>query len=211
MMTPRIKICGITSLEDALMCASHGIDALGLVFYPPSPRYISVEAAREIISSLPPFITVVGLFMNAEAQEVENVINNCRIDRLQFHGSETAQYCQQFELPYFKALAMGDGQPDFTQLSDEYAQASAFLLDSHRRDESGGSGSVFDWAIVPADVTKPLILAGGLTPDNVQLGIRTVLPYAVDCSSGVEQKPGVKDPEKVRQFVENVVNVSTTE
>lgn len=210
-MSIRIKICGITSLEDALMCVEHGVDALGLVFYPPSPRNISVKVAQEIISGLPPFITVVGLFMNAQAQQVDNVIKHCHIDRLQFHGGESGQFCQQFGYPYFKAIAMGDELQDFDCLADEYVQASAFLLDSHRRNESGGSGFVFDWLKIPDNVTKPLILAGGLTPDNVQSGIRKVRPYAVDCSSGVEVKPGVKDPVKVHLFVENVLNVSTIE
>lgn len=208
-MFPRVKICGITSLKDALMCVDLGVDALGLVFYPPSPRYVTVAAAREIISGLPPFITVVGLFMNAEVQEVRNVIDHCRVDRLQFHGSETAQFCQQFDYPYFKALAMGDGQLNFRDFSKKYSGASAFLLDSHRYGESGGSGLVFDWGMVPDDVTKRLILAGGLTPDNVQSGIKKICPYAVDCSSGVERRPGIKDPEMVRQFVENVANAST--
>jgi len=209
MIRPRIKICGITTLADALMCVDSGVDALGLVFYPPSPRNISHQTARKIIAGLPPFVSVVGLFMNADLQHVEDVIKHCRLDRLQFHGSESAQYCEQFDMPYYKALAMGDGQLDFNELSKSYDSASAFLLDSHRKNQAGGSGMTFDWAIVPDNVTKPLILAGGLTPDNVQSGIMKVKPYAVDCSSGVESEPGVKDPVKVRQFVENVVNVST--
>jgi len=210
MKSPRIKICGITSADDALMCVENGVDALGLVFYPPSPRHIGIESAQEIISALPPFITVVGLFMNAQTEEVEQVISGCDLDRLQFHGTETASFCQQFDTPYFKAIAMGDGVPDFDELSGEYSKASAFLLDSNRRDRAGGSGEVFDWLNVPDNVTKPLILAGGLTPDNVQSGIRKIHPYAVDCSSGVESKPGIKDPDKVRQFVEMIKNVSPT-
>jgi len=207
----KIKICGITSPEDALMCVEQGVDALGLVFYPPSPRNLSVQSAQEIVDVLPPFVTVVGLFMNADEQAVHDVLKHCHLDRLQFHGNEPATFCEQFDQPYFKAIAMGDGQQDFEALTDEYAKASAFLLDSHRRDEAGGTGTVFDWLNVPEDVSKPLILAGGLTPDNVQSGINKLNPYAVDCSSGVEQKPGVKDPQKVRLFVENVRNVSTTE
>ena len=207
-MTTRIKICGITTLDDALMCIEQGVDALGLVFYPPSPRNISIQQAHEIIVGLPPFVTVVGLFMNAQTQEVNDVLSNCALDRLQFHGNESGEYCEQFDHPYFKAIAMGDGEQNFADLSSEYEKASAFLLDSHRRDEAGGTGTVFDWLNVPDDVTKPLILAGGLTPDNVQSGIRKVNPYAVDCSSGVEIKPGVKDPGKVKLFVENVLNVS---
>ena len=210
-MKTRIKICGITTAVDALMCVNAGVDALGLVFYPPSARYISTQVAADIVRELPPFVTIVGLFMNAQVQEVENVLNDCRLDHLQFHGSESAHFCEQFSYPYYKAIAMGDGQPDFAALSDEFQDASAFLLDSHRRDEAGGSGTQFDWLTVPDSLDKPLILAGGLTPDNVQSGIRKVSPYAVDCSSGVEAKPGIKDPVKVRQFVENVLHVGATE
>ena len=193
------------------MCIDHGVDALGLVFYPPSPRFIDTDTARQIIDGLPPFITVVGLFMNADSDDVRKTLEGCRLDRLQFHGSESADYCEQFNMPYFKAISMGDGQQDFAAINEEFSSASAFLLDSHKENQAGGSGARFDWAIIPSEVNKPLILAGGLTPDNVQSAIRTVKPYAVDCSSGVEAQPGIKDPLKVRQFVENVANVSATE
>ena len=210
-MTTRIKICGITRTEDALACVSSGVDALGLVFYPPSPRHISAMQANEIIASLPPFITVVALFMNANVDEVEQVLSTCRVDRLQFHGSENGQFCEQFKYPYFKAVAMGDQTRDFERLQQEFVNASAFLLDSHRQDQAGGSGESFDWLTVPENIHKPLILAGGLSPDNVQSVIRQVRPYAVDCSSGVESAPGIKDHLKIKQFVENVQHVSTTE
>lgn len=209
-MTTRIKICGITRHEDAMMCISNGVDALGLVFYPPSPRNLSVMQAKAILSDLPPFITVVALFMNPSREEVEQVLSGCKIDRLQFHGSEDGRFCEQFSFPYYKAVAMGDGVQDFQQLREEYVNSSAFLLDSHRRDQAGGSGQSFDWAMVPDDIGRPVILAGGLSPDNVQSAIRQIRPYAVDCSSAVESEPGIKDPIKVRQFVENVQYVSTT-
>ena len=209
-MTTRIKICGITRHEDAMMCIGNGVDALGLVFYPPSPRNLSVMQARSILSGLPPFITIVALFMNPSREEVEQVLSDCRIDRLQFHGSEDGRFCEQFGFPYYKAVAMGDGVQDFQQLQKEYANSSAFLLDSHRRDQAGGSGQSFDWAMIPDDIDRPVILAGGLSPDNVQSAIRQIRPYAVDCSSAVESEPGIKDPIKVRQFVENVQYVSTT-
>ena len=209
-MTTRIKICGITRTEDALSCASNGVDAIGLVFYPPSPRNVSTEQASKIIQCLPPFMTVVGLFMNAAAGDIEQVLSVCRLDRLQFHGSEDGRFCEQFDIPYYKAVAMGEEVPDFERLQQEFVNASAFLLDSHRRNEAGGSGESFDWVTVPEDVGKPLILAGGLAPDNVQSAIRQVRPYAVDCSSGVESSPGIKDHFKIRQFVENVQYVSTT-
>jgi phosphoribosylanthranilate isomerase len=209
-MTTRIKICGITRHEDAMLCIKNGVDALGLVFYPPSPRNLSVMQAREILRDLPPFITIVALFMNPSREEVEQVLADCRIDRLQFHGSEDGRFCEQFSFPYYKAVAMGDGVQDFQQLQEEYANSSAFLLDSHRRDQAGGSGQAFDWSMVPDDIGRPVILAGGLGPDNVQSAIRQIRPYAVDCSSAVESEPGIKDPIKVRQFVENVQYVSTT-
>ena len=207
-MTARIKICGITGISDALACVRAGVDALGFVFYPPSSRYISAETAASIIQELPPFITTVGLFMNATAEEVRQTLTICRLDRLQFHGSESGEYCAQFGHPYFKAIAMGDGVQDFQQILAEYPTSSAFLLDSHRKDEAGGSGAAFDWVNVPAGMDRPLILAGGLNPDNVQSAIEQVRPYAVDCSSGVEAEPGIKDHAKIRQFVENVINVS---
>lgn len=209
-MTVRTKICGITSSVDALACVGAGVDALGFVFYAPSSRYIAAETAANIIRQLPPFITTVGLFMNATENEVRQVLKTCRLDRLQFHGSESGKFCTQFDVPYFKAIAMGDAVQDFKYLMTEYSTSSAFLLDSHRKDQAGGSGSAFDWVKVPSNVDMPLILAGGLNPDNVQSAIERVRPYAVDCSSGVESEPGVKDHAKIRQFVENVTNASTS-
>lgn len=207
----RIKVCGITQVEDALACVNYGVDAIGLVFYPPSPRNLDVDTAGEIISSLPPFISTVALFMNPDVATVESVLSSMHIDCLQFHGSESGEFCEQFATPYFKAVAMGgDHKPDFDQLNEEYQSSSAFLLDSNVKGQAGGSGEVFDWLKIPENIVKPVILAGGLTPDNVQLGIQKSSPYAIDCSSGVESSPGIKDHDKIQLLVEKVNNVITS-
>jgi phosphoribosylanthranilate isomerase len=205
-MRIRIKICGITRVEDALTSAEMGVDAIGLVFYPPSPRNVEAKAARAIVRALPPFVTTVGLFMNAETASVESVLKTVHLDCLQFHGDESPEFCEQFEMPYIKAIPMGEDKP-FTHLVEGFEHASAWLLDSHGHNQAGGSGETFDWLRVPQVVEKPIILAGGLNPDNVQSAIAKVRPYAVDCSSGVEMNPGVKDPEKIRDFVEKVSSV----
>ncbi|TNF97615.1 MAG: phosphoribosylanthranilate isomerase [Gammaproteobacteria bacterium] len=205
-MRIRIKICGITRLRDALTCAELGIDAIGLVFYERSPRHIEPEAADTIVRRLPPFMSTVGLFMNADRARVEAVMKAVRLDNLQFHGDESPEFCEQFNIPYIKAIPMGEDST-FSNLVHGYESASAWLLDSHRRNKAGGSGETFDWLKVPGDAEKPLILAGGLNADNVQSAIAKVRPYAVDCSSGVEVEPGVKDPEKIRDFMEKVTSV----
>ena len=208
MTRTRIKICGITRIEDVLACATYGVDAIGLVFYPPSARNLDLSSAQSIVAELPPFISVVGLFMNPEANQVYEVIDNVRIDILQFHGNERVDFCEMFDKPYFKAVPMSSApEIDFRQLVREYSSSMAFLLDSHVKGRAGGTGRVFDWLKIPDNVGKPLILAGGLTPDNVRLGIEKSRPYAVDCSSGVESSPGIKDHRKIREFVENVRHV----
>lgn len=210
MRRTRIKICGITNSGDALYCASRGVDAIGLVFYEPSPRNVSLAQAEAILASLPPFLTVVGLFMNPDAGFVEEINGHLPLDVLQFHGQESAAFCEAYDRPYIKAVAMGDGDVDFTTLEAEYSRAQAFLLDSHKTGKAGGSGATFDWLKIPRQCHKPLILAGGLEPGNVQSGILKARPYAVDCSSGVELKPGIKDHGKILQFVENVADVDAS-
>lgn len=211
MTRTRIKICGITRAEDGLACASYGVDAIGLVFYPPSPRHLDLSGAQRIASQLPPFVSVVGLFMDPDENQVHDVINNVRIDILQFHGNESAGFCEMFDKPYFKSLAMSDAQEiDFRRIAREYASSMAFLLDSHSQGRAGGTGKTFDWLRIPDNVEKPLILAGGLTPENVQSGIEKSNPYAVDCSSGVESSPGIKDHSRIREFVENVTHAVST-
>lgn len=206
-MTPlpriRVKICGITRPEDGVMTARLGADAIGLVFYPPSPRFVSPEQARRIILALPPFITTVGLFVNAEPATVRAVLSVVPLTLLQFHGDEEPDYCAAFGWPYLKAVPMGAGA-DVYDYEQRFATAAGLLLDSHGGAQTGGSGHGFDWARIPAERHKPLILAGGLHPGNVAAAIRQVRPEAVDVSSGVEAAKGVKDGALIRAFLQGV-------
>lgn len=206
-MRTRVKICGITRLEDALAAVRAGADAIGLVFDPASPRCVVLDQARAIVSSLPPFITAVGLFVDAAPARVREVLNGVRLDLLQFHGTETPEQCRQYARPYVKAIRM---HPDIDLYAEarRYADAAALLLDSFVAEVAGGSGRTFDWARVPRDLGRPLILAGGLTPENVGEAIRRVRPYAVDVSSGVERSKGVKDPDKIAAFLKAVRDAS---
>jgi phosphoribosylanthranilate isomerase len=199
----RIKICGIARREDALYASELGVDAIGLVFYRQSPRYLTVDGALEVLRGLPPFVSVVGLFMNADVAAVAAVIDKVPLDLLQFHGGETAEFCRVFGLPYIKSVAMMDS-PDVKAYIAQFPEAAGFLLDAVRTGEAGGSGTGFDWRQVPANVGRPLILAGGLNPENVAHAIRQTRCYAVDVSSGVEMDKGIKSPEKMRAFVEQV-------
>lgn len=201
-MRTRIKICGITRVEDALTAAASGADAIGLVFAEASPRSVSVDQACTVVAALPPFVTVVGLFVDAPAARVQEVLGLVPLDLLQFHGRETPEECQQFGRPYIKAVHMAPGV-DFVSVSRRYAQASGLLLDSYDPQRAGGTGAAFDWARVPPDLGMPVILAGGLTPENVARAIQAVRPYAVDVSSGVEQSKGIKDAEKIAAFIRN--------
>lgn len=200
MIRVRVKICGITRLEDGLAAIDSGADALGFVFYPPSPRYISPEAAAEIIRQLPPFITTVGLFVNEPAVEVDRIRNLTQIDLLQFHGDETAMFCEQFDQAWIKALRVKDRE-NLQQSLKEYGAARAILLDSYRPGVPGGTGETFNWDLIPSDYSRPIILAGGLTPDNISDAVRQVQPYAVDVSGGVEVSKGIKDPAKIHAFI----------
>ena len=206
-MTPisrtRVKICGITRPEDGVAAARLGADAIGLVFHPPSPRFVGVETAQRIVAALPPFITVVGLFMNAEPVAVKRVIDRASPHLLQFHGDEDPDYCVSFGLPYLKAVPMG-ANADVLDYERRFATAAGLLLDSHGGSQMGGTGQGFDWTRIPADRRKPLILAGGLRPDNVAEAIRRVRPYAVDVSSGVESAKGIKDTELMHAFLRGV-------
>jgi phosphoribosylanthranilate isomerase len=201
----RIKICGITRVEDALAAARLGADAIGLVFYAKSPRAVTVEAASDIVAELPPFIAKVGLFVNAPEEEVKAVLGRVPLDVLQFHGNENPDDCAGYGRPHIKAFRVREGM-DLHRLAKDHAQASAFLLDSFTPGLWGGSGQSFDWSLAPQGVSKPLILAGGLTPDNVAEAIAAVRPYAVDVSGGVEKSKGVKDVDKMRAFIEGVRN-----
>jgi phosphoribosylanthranilate isomerase len=199
----RVKICGITRPADALAAAAAGADAVGLVFYPPSPRYLSVERAREIRDALPPFVQTVALFVNADAAQVSQVIGRVHPAMLQFHGDEAADFCAQFGLPFVKACRVKGGMSALEYLRP-FSRAAAWLFDSHVP-EYGGVGESFDWSLVPA-TDKPVILSGGLSRDNVAEAIRRVRPWGVDVSSGVEAAKGIKDAARIRAFIAEVRN-----
>ncbi|HCJ30916.1 MAG TPA: phosphoribosylanthranilate isomerase [Pseudomonas sp.] len=196
----RSKICGITRVEDALVAAEAGADAIGLVFYAKSPRAVNIQQARTIIAALPPFVTTVGLFVNASRCELNETLDAVPLDMLQFHGDETPADCEGFHRPWYKALRVKPGE-DIRVQTARYVGASAILLDTFVAGVPGGTGEVFDWSLIPTDLAKPLILAGGLTPENVQQAIAEVRPFAVDVSGGVEASKGIKDAEGVREFV----------
>ncbi len=203
-MSTRIKICGITRTEDARAAAAAGADAIGLVFYPPSPRFLSVERAREIRDALPPFVQSVALFVNPDAAQVAQVIGRVHPGMLQFHGEETPEFCAQFGLPYVKACRVVQGV-DLLEYLRPFSAASGWLLDAHV-EEYGGVGARFDWALVPASLERPLVLSGGLTADNVGHAVRRVRPWAVDVSTGVESAKGIKDAAKIAAFIAEVRN-----
>lgn len=203
----RVKICGITRVEDGLACAQLGADAIGLVFYAPSPRHVSVEQARAIMAALPPFITTVGLFVDAAAAEVSAVLTQLPLDMLQFHGSEIPDYCQGFSRPYLKAVRVKPGL-DLVQYAAQYAHAKGLLLDAHVEGVAGGTGQAFDWNLIPAHLPLPVVLSGGLHPANVTEAIKRVQPAAVDVSSGVEATKGIKDAAKIAAFMQGVRNAS---
>jgi phosphoribosylanthranilate isomerase len=202
----RIKFCGMTRAEDALTAVALGVDALGFVFAPGTPRCLSLEAAAAIRRRLPPLVSIVALLRNAEAPLVRAVSEALRPDLLQFHGEEPAEYCAAFGKPWIKAIAMRGAHKPLPELVREYAGAAALLLDGHAPGEAGGQGHSFDWTMV-AQVGKPLIVAGGLRPDNVARAIRVARPYAVDVSSGIEAAPGIKDSGKMEAFVRQVHGV----
>ena len=205
-MRTRIKICGITRHEDAQAAVAAGADALGFVFYSHSPRNVSVAVAKSIVATLPPFVTSIGLFVNAAPSEVKNVLDHVALDCLQFQGEETPAYCQQFNRPYLKALRIKPDS-DVQAMVNQYVGARGVLLDSFDSRQHGGTGQTFDWTLVPNGLSLPVILAGGLNPSNVAQAIRTVRPYAVDISSGVEASKGIKDHAKIRAFIDEVHRV----
>lgn len=203
----RVKICGITRVEDGLACAELGADAIGLVFYAPSPRAVSVKTARTIIAALPPFVSTVGLFVDADAAEVNALLTQLPLDMLQFHGNETPDYCHSFNRPFLKALRVMPGL-DLVQYAAQYAQAKGLLLDAHVAGVAGGTGQTFDWTLIPAVLPLPVVLSGGLHPANVAEAIKQVRPAAVDVSSGVEAEKGIKDAAKIAAFMQGVRNAS---
>lgn len=204
-VSTRIKVCGITSVEDACVAVAAGADAIGLVFYAKSPRYVTPEQAAAIARAVGPFVTTVGLFVDAGRAEVEAVLAQVPLQLLQFHGNESAAFCASFQRPFIKALRMADGV-DVAAVEAEFAAAGALglLLDSYSPAAPGGTGETFGWERIPVERRLPLILAGGLSPDNVAAAVRYVRPYAVDVSSGVEIAPGRKDSAKIAAFVQAV-------
>ncbi len=206
MSVVRSKICGITRIEDALIAAEAGADAIGLVFYAKSPRAVSIQQARDIVAALPAFVTTVGLFVNASREELNDVLAGVALDLLQFHGDETPAECESYQRPYIKALRVKPGD-DIAQLAAPYAKARGILLDTYMPGIPGGTGAAFDWSLVPRDLPQPVILAGGLSADNVQAAIEKVRPYAVDVSGGVEADKGIKDAAKIRAFMQAIGRV----
>jgi len=204
----RVKICGITRLQDAQFAAKLGVDAIGLVFYKKSPRAVSVKTAQKIIQALPPFVTTVGLFVNAEPTFIHNILAQVPLDILQFHGEESPDDCSRFDKPYIKALRMRQNV-NVQAFAQRYSDAKALLLDSYVQGIKGGTGVVFDWQQVPSDLSKPIIIAGGLTPNNVSQVITTLCPYAVDVSGGIESAKGIKDADKMTAFMKGVSMVKS--
>jgi phosphoribosylanthranilate isomerase len=205
-MTPertRIKICGIREAGDARAASEAGADAIGLVFYEASPRYLTPDGAARIAASLPPFVMTVGLFVNPAESEVRGILDQVPLDLLQFHGDETVEFCERFARPYVRAVRMEEGT-DLVEYAHRFSRARALLLDAHVPGQAGGTGKTFDWADIPRNLPIPVILSGGLTASNVGRAVREVRPWAVDVSSGVEASRGVKDPRKIVEFIRSV-------
>lgn len=207
-MRTRVKICGITRPEDGLTAAHCGADAIGLVFHPASPRAVTPETANRIIAALPAFVTISALFVDPSADEVEQILNAVPVDLLQFHGDEAPSFCRYFGRRYIKGIRMRD-DVDLQMVAERYHDCAAVLLDAYRPGVAGGTGERFDHSRVPHDYALPVILAGGLAPENVADAVRTVRPWAVDVSTGVEQGKGIKDPDKIERFMRGVQRVQT--
>jgi phosphoribosylanthranilate isomerase len=199
-MVVRVKICGITRLQDLHAACDAGADALGFVFYTKSPRSVSVEAAAALVRELPPFVQSVGLFVNAAPSFIKQVLNAVPLDLLQFHGDETPADCARHGRPYIKAVRV-NRDTDLLKCAADFEPARGLLLDAFVPGVPGGTGERFDWSLIPANLPKPIVLSGGLTPDNIGEAVRHVRPWAVDVSSGVEATKGVKDVHKIVQFI----------
>ncbi len=201
----RVKMCGITRPQDALEAAQAGADAIGLVFYARSPRNVGLDQAACIVQALPPFVTTVALFVNPAPEEVLAVMQSVRPDVLQFHGEETPEFCRGFGAPYLKAARVRP-ETDLIQFAALYADAQGLLLDAWNEAAQGGTGERFDWNLIPANLPKHVILAGGLSPANVRLAVETTRPWAVDVSSGIESSKGIKDAALIAAFMKEVKN-----
>jgi phosphoribosylanthranilate isomerase len=199
-MRTRAKICGITRVEDAQAAATLGADAIGLIFYRPSPRYVTPEQARRIVDAAPAFVTTVAVFVNPTQEEVETVIRVSGVSLLQFHGDEAPEFCSGFSRPYIKAARIRPGL-DLLKYLSPHVGAKGWMLDAYHEDLWGGTGGAFDWSLAPRAAARPVILSGGLTADNVANAVRRVRPYAVDVSTGVEASKGIKDAAKIAAFI----------
>ena len=208
-MTTVVKICGVTRVEHALAAAHHGAHAIGLVFYELSPRYVDPDTAARIVRALPPFVTPVGLFVDAPEDEVRRISRTAGIQLIQFHGSETPALCARIGLPYMKAVRVRPGV-DLLQYARDFESAQALLLDAYQEGLHGGTGATFDWALIPPSLPLPIVLSGGLNPDNVNAAVRAVRPWAVDVSSGVEASKGIKDEAKIAAFIQGVRDVDAS-
>lgn len=204
-MNTRVKICGITRVQDGLDAVRFGAHAIGLVFYAPSPRAVTPDQARAIVDALPPFVTAVGLFVNADAEAVRATLAAVPLQLLQFHGDETPEYCAAFGVPYLKAVRVRPGV-DLLQYAQQFDGARGLLLDAYVEGVRGGTGATFDWALIPHSLPLPVVLSGGLDADNVEAAVRAVRPWAVDVSSGVESAKGIKDAAKIEAFMNGVRN-----
>lgn len=203
MTRTRVKICGLTRPQDVEAAVAAGADAIGLVFYPPSPRAVSVELARDLCGLLPPFVTAVGLFVDDSAGQVRRVLEQVPLDLVQFHGEESPALCEAVGRRWIKAIRMRPGV-DLPVLAETYGGATGLLLDAYDPALPGGTGLAFDWGLIPAGLASRIVLAGGLDPDNVATAVARVRPYAVDVSGGVESARGVKDPAKIFAFIQGV-------
>ncbi|WP_328988047.1 phosphoribosylanthranilate isomerase [Thiorhodovibrio winogradskyi] len=204
-MRTRVKLCGLRHPRDIEAAVTHGADAIGLVFFDKSPRAVAVEQARALAAAVPAFVTLVGLFVNAEPTLVRAVLARVPLGALQFHGTEPPDYCQAFERPWIKAIAVREGT-DLSRAAKDYQGAASLLLDTYDPNKAGGTGRCFDWELVPEWLARRSILAGGLSPENVALAIARVRPHAVDVSGGIERDKGLKDSEKISAFMQEVAN-----
>lgn len=205
-MRTRVKICGITRPDDALAAARAGADAVGLVFYAKSPRAVTINEAQGVARALPPLVTTVGLFVDAAADDIREVLQSVPLDLLQFHGNEAPDQCRVYGRPYVKAVRMRE-TTDLAAVARSYHDAAGLLVDTYVEGVPGGTGRAFDWSRLPSSLGRPLILAGGLTPDNVAEAVGRVRPWAVDVSGGVESAPGVKDAARIEAFIRGVNSV----
>lgn len=209
-MRTRVKICGVTRKEDVVAATRAGADAIGFVFYEPSPRYVTPATARELVSAVPPFVSVTGLFVNPEAEFVNEVLKQVPLDLLQFHGDETPAFCSSFGRRWIKAVRVRESS-DIENAFLDYRMASGLLVDAWDPEKYGGTGQAFNWSLIPRNRPLPLILAGGLASDNVSRAVAEVRPWAVDVSGGVESSKGIKDVEKITDFINEVHRVDETD